>query len=373
MKFRKLIRGKRLWKDKMNEPLRPRIIAGPGKPEDQEDNMNEKNNKNSKKSHDYYLSLPYRYGIIADSIEGGYTAFYPDLPGCLTCAETLERLKDNAEEAKRLWLEAALEDLDSIPEPTPPGPEGFPCYKSTQDDPDDIPDDWSESDLEKCKHEFLQVVYKELDRRIFIGKAHAKHVMDEFPMLSLHYPPNGNVDEILEYCKIIGRKGRPDPEPDPEPNEPGVWKCCVKCSTVEMFEKFYGKPFDEITQEDIGPGGEIDWGEDVGGEILPDAPPSDDALLDSSMEAILSARYPEGCYSLDGYREEAICMEKTKTGWVVYTGERNNRFESTECKTHAEACFALFGLLTNNQDEIRKMSAELLDRSIRAVSDLKRR
>ena len=42
----------------------------------------------------------------------------------------------------------------------------------------------------------------------------------------------------------------------------------MKCSTVEMFEKFYGKPFDKITPEDIGPGGELDWGEDVGGEII---------------------------------------------------------------------------------------------------------
>lgn len=227
--------------------------------------MNEKNSKNSKKSLEYYLSLPYRYGIIADSIEGGYTAFYPDLPGCLTCAETLERLKENAEEAKRLWLEAALEDLDSIPEPTPPGPEGFPCYKPTQEDPNDIPNDWTESTLEKYKHKYLRMVYKELDRRIFIGKAQAKHAMDEFPMLSLHYPPDGNVDEILDYCKIIGREDRPDPE---EPDDPGEWKCSVKSSTVVMFERFYGKPFDEITPEDLGPGGEIDWGEDVGGEII---------------------------------------------------------------------------------------------------------
>lgn len=39
-------------------------------------------------------------------------------------------------------------------------------------------------------------------------------------------------------------------------------------STVELFEKFYGKPFDQITEEDVGPGGEIDWGEDVGEEAV---------------------------------------------------------------------------------------------------------
>jgi antitoxin MazE len=39
-------------------------------------------------------------------------------------------------------------------------------------------------------------------------------------------------------------------------------------STAQMFEQFYGKSFSEITQEDIGTAEEIDWGEDVGGEII---------------------------------------------------------------------------------------------------------
>ena len=39
-------------------------------------------------------------------------------------------------------------------------------------------------------------------------------------------------------------------------------------STIDIFEKFYGKPFSEITLDDIGPAKEIDWGEDVGGEVL---------------------------------------------------------------------------------------------------------
>ncbi len=39
-------------------------------------------------------------------------------------------------------------------------------------------------------------------------------------------------------------------------------------STAQMFEQFYGKPFEEITQEDLGNAGEIDWGEDVGGEVF---------------------------------------------------------------------------------------------------------
>ena len=69
------------------------------------------------KTLDYYLSLPYKLEIIPDMVEGGYTARYPELPGCLTCGETLESVTANAAEAKRAWLEAALEDGLSINEP----------------------------------------------------------------------------------------------------------------------------------------------------------------------------------------------------------------------------------------------------------------
>lgn len=38
-------------------------------------------------------------------------------------------------------------------------------------------------------------------------------------------------------------------------------------STAQMFEQFYGKPFEDITQADLDDAEEIDWGEDVGGEV----------------------------------------------------------------------------------------------------------
>ena len=53
-----------------------------------------------KKTVEYYMSLPYRLEIYPDAVEGGFTAAYPDLPGCLTCAETMEDLIKNAIDAK---------------------------------------------------------------------------------------------------------------------------------------------------------------------------------------------------------------------------------------------------------------------------------
>ena len=65
-----------------------------------------------------YMSLPYRLEIVEDKSEGGYVASYPDLPGCLTCGETLEEVVKNVRDANREWLLAAMEEGIDIPEPS---------------------------------------------------------------------------------------------------------------------------------------------------------------------------------------------------------------------------------------------------------------
>ena len=64
-----------------------------------------------------YLKLPYRMEIVEDQAEGGYTVSFPELPGCITCGETIESVLKNAEDAKKTWLEAVLEDGGEVPEP----------------------------------------------------------------------------------------------------------------------------------------------------------------------------------------------------------------------------------------------------------------
>lgn len=57
-----------------------------------------------------YLKLPYRMELVKDQEEGGYVVSFPDLPGCITCGETIETAVANAEDARRVWLTAAIED-----------------------------------------------------------------------------------------------------------------------------------------------------------------------------------------------------------------------------------------------------------------------
>lgn len=64
-----------------------------------------------------YMEMSYRMEIVEDKDEGGFVVSFPDLPGCVTCGETVESAVANAQDAKRAWLEAALEDRIEIQEP----------------------------------------------------------------------------------------------------------------------------------------------------------------------------------------------------------------------------------------------------------------
>lgn len=68
---------------------------------------------------EYYLSLPYRVEIFPEEDGSGFTAVIPDLPGCMTSADTVEELWEMIDEAKALWLEVALSEGAFIPDPTP--------------------------------------------------------------------------------------------------------------------------------------------------------------------------------------------------------------------------------------------------------------
>lgn len=64
-----------------------------------------------------YMNLHYPF-LVAGNNEEGYVASAINLTGCLTCGDTMEELMENIQDAKRAWLEAAMEMGVEIPEPS---------------------------------------------------------------------------------------------------------------------------------------------------------------------------------------------------------------------------------------------------------------
>ena len=60
----------------------------------------------------------YFFPAIFDYAEDGISISFPDLPGCLSCADTDEEALYMAKDALRGWLLVSEDFGDEIPEPT---------------------------------------------------------------------------------------------------------------------------------------------------------------------------------------------------------------------------------------------------------------
>ncbi len=71
-----------------------------------------------------YLTLPscecrllLKYAVVIEESTNGYSAYLPDLPGCIAAGDTLEGTEDLVQESVSHHLELLLENGDPIPEP----------------------------------------------------------------------------------------------------------------------------------------------------------------------------------------------------------------------------------------------------------------
>lgn len=62
-----------------------------------------------------------KYLAIIEKAENNYSAYVPDLPGCIAVGDTVEETEQMIKEAIEFHLEAMREDGLSIPQPTTEG------------------------------------------------------------------------------------------------------------------------------------------------------------------------------------------------------------------------------------------------------------
>lgn len=60
----------------------------------------------------------YKYTIIIEKVEGNFSAYCPDLPGCIATGRTEEETVQRMKEAIEFHIEALREDKTSIPAPS---------------------------------------------------------------------------------------------------------------------------------------------------------------------------------------------------------------------------------------------------------------
>jgi predicted RNase H-like HicB family nuclease len=59
-----------------------------------------------------------KYAVIYEKTSTGYSAYVPDLPGCVAAGSSLELVTELMREAIEMHIESMREDGDPIPLPT---------------------------------------------------------------------------------------------------------------------------------------------------------------------------------------------------------------------------------------------------------------
>jgi predicted RNase H-like HicB family nuclease len=58
-----------------------------------------------------------KFAVVIEKGPSNYSAYVPDLPGCVSTGRTLSEIEMNIREAIEYHIEGLLEDGDPIPEP----------------------------------------------------------------------------------------------------------------------------------------------------------------------------------------------------------------------------------------------------------------
>jgi len=59
-----------------------------------------------------------RYAVVIEKANGNYSAYVPDLPGCIATGETVAEAAREIREAIRFHIEGLQADGVAVPEPT---------------------------------------------------------------------------------------------------------------------------------------------------------------------------------------------------------------------------------------------------------------
>jgi predicted RNase H-like HicB family nuclease len=59
-----------------------------------------------------------RYAVVIEKADSNYSAYVPDLPGCIATGETVAAVESEIREAIRFHIEGLLADGIVVPQPT---------------------------------------------------------------------------------------------------------------------------------------------------------------------------------------------------------------------------------------------------------------
>lgn len=77
--------------------------------------------------------------------------------------------------------------------------------------------------------------------------------------------------------------------------------------------------------------------------------------LSCLREVLNSFDVPKVYYSINGYRDDAVCIEHDESGWIIYNGERGEKYNKEHFNDITGACKAMICRLAETEKDKDKM------------------
>lgn len=80
-----------------------------------------------------------------------------------------------------------------------------------------------------------------------------------------------------------------------------------------------------------------------------------DVRIDCLKKVLCESNIPPHYYNVNGFCDETICLELSGKYWIVYHGERGNKYEITEHTNLNEACIDMLKRLSPDCETSEKL------------------
>ena len=87
----------------------------------------------------------------------------------------------------------------------------------------------------------------------------------------------------------------------------------------------------------------------------------------NAANEVLSSSFSRTCFSTNGAKESAACLEKENDSWIVYGYERGNRFSVAVFQNIVDACVELIrriAINNNYENVLEKFYAMIVKESV---------
>lgn len=83
-------------------------------------------------------------------------------------------------------------------------------------------------------------------------------------------------------------------------------------------------------------------------------------IRENLRQVLVFNNIPPSYFSLDGYQEEAVCLEETTEEYLVYEGESGNKYNVQKHNKRLYACYDIISRISESKEQEKRIRDEFI-------------